>query len=289
MKSLWICVVTLLLLVSPHAFAKKAQHHHAENAPDKLQLIPIIPPLTATYDVYVGGLHLVTADVFFQEEKGRYHTLVKAHTYGFWAHPFPWTSVLDVVGTIKKDHFEPTEFYTVDDWKHHPKETKMSFDSKGDILTEFNPPNTDQGRDVVTEEQKRGAVDPITGLLQMLAQIAVEGNCKAVSPIFDGKRRFDLIGSDDRTEQIDEEDYSTYKGPARLCDVEFKMVAGEWKEKNHIQNGFWQRNANEQGREPFLVWLASPAQGLPELPVRLQSGSVWGLIVMHLKNWHYGI
>lgn len=287
-RFLWLYALAFVLLIAPYALAEKAhKHKHINRVPEEAQLIPNIPPLIATYDIYVGGLHLVTADILFQEEKSHYHTLVKAHTYGFWSHPFPWNSVLDVEGIIKKDHFQPIEFYTVDDWKHHPKETKMHFDDVGNVLTEFDPPNTDQGRDIVTEEQRHGSTDPVTGLLQMLAEVAIKDSCKAVSPIYDGKRRFDLIGSDDRVEDIDEGDYSSYKGSARVCNIEFRMIAGEWKERNHIQNGFWQRSTNEQGREPFSIWLASLAPGLPELPVRLQSGSVWGLIVMHLKSWRY--
>lgn len=250
--------------------------------------IPSIHPLMATYDVYVGGLHLVTADILFEEQKGKYHTHVKAHTTdGFWYKLFPWDTVLDTVGSIKKDHFLPTYFKTTDDWNHHPKTTELKFTKNGDVSPFFDPPNKDVNREIVTPEQRSHSLDPVTGLLQMLAQVAAHDNCNITVPIFDGKRLFDITGIDHGFENIDDGEYSAYNGDTRVCGAEFKMVAGEWKEKNHIQNGFWQRNDKDLGRDPFEIWVARISPELPELPVRLRGGSVWGLIVMHLSEWHY--
>jgi hypothetical protein len=159
------------------------------------------------------------------------------------------------------------------------------FDAKGDITPEFDPPSHDEDREQVTQEQRRGSLDPASALLQMLANTAMAKSCAMNVPVFDGKRRFDITGSDNGTDTIDEKDYSAYRGPARLCSADFTMIAGNWK--NGEKARFWEKNDKEVGREPFSIWLAKISPELPEMAVRLESGSVWGLIVAHLTQWRY--
>jgi hypothetical protein len=247
--------------------------------------IPVLPPIHTTYDVYVGGFHLVAAQIWFEEQKNAYHVVVKAGTEGFWGWLLPWNTILDARGRINGDRLEPKDFFTRDEWAHKPKITKLHFNGKGDVVPEFDPPNTDKNREIVTKEQRQGALDPITALLQMLAHVAVDKSCAIPVPVFDGKRRFDIVGRDAGYEITENEDYGVYSGKARLCGADFKMISGEWKDREHAN--FWKKTETEAGREPFHIWLASPAKGLPELPVRLESTSVAGLVVVHLSSWSY--
>jgi hypothetical protein len=63
------------------------------------------------------------------------------------------------------------------------------------------------------------------------------------------------------------------------------MISGEWKDAEHAR--FWKKTETEPGREPFHIWLASPDPRLPEIPVRLESGSIAGLVVVHLSSWRF--
>jgi hypothetical protein len=268
----------IMLLAAPGS-AQPINPHAQKSA------IPKLPPVIVTYDVYVGGLHFLTADILFQEQGGKYRTHLHAHTAGYLYKVLKWDGDVSSQGKIKNDHFVPAEYLNQDVWRDKPKITKLDFDGKGGIKAEFNPPNNDQNRNAVTDEQKKGALDPATALLQMLAHVAVDNNCAMTVPVFDGKRRFDLTGQDKGLDNIDEKDYGAYSGPARECAVDFSMVAGEWKDRE--KNRFWEKSEGGEGRDAFHIWLASPAADLPELPVRLESASVWGNIMVHLTNWHY--
>ncbi len=248
-------------------------------------LIPAIAPVTVTYDVYVGGVHLMTADVTIDEGKGRYRAQVLGKTVGIWYSLFPWNTELKVNGSIRKDQFVPTEFFTRDVWNHKPRTTWLHFQKNGDVKPEFDPPNTDKNREQVGFDLRKGSLDPITGMLQLLAHVAVHNSCAVTVPVFEGKRRFNITGIDVGNETLDEGDYGAFHGNARTCDAEFTMVAGEWKDR--APDRFWKRNDKEDGREPFHIWLGAVGPNLPEMAVRLESGSVWGLIIMHLSAWHY--
>ncbi|MBV8060333.1 MAG: DUF3108 domain-containing protein [Alphaproteobacteria bacterium] len=270
---------------APHKHVrKKAQKTpHQEDMPSR---IPVIPPVVTTYDVYVGGIHLLQANILFQEEGNHYRAHVTGGTYGFWHRMFPWDTDLRVAGRLSDDKLLPAQFDTHDTWRSKTKATHLQFMPDGDIIPTFEPPSHDENREQVTKTQRAGALDPISGLLQLLAHTAIDGNCSVTVPIFDGKRLFTITGTDKGNDDIDSEDYGIYSGRARLCDTSFTMVAGDWVDPdNHEKSRFWQKNDHENGREPFHVWLASITPTLPAMPVRLESGSVWGLIVMHLSGW----
>jgi hypothetical protein len=247
--------------------------------------LPKLKPVMTTYDVYVGGIHFLTADILFQEEHGRYQTHLHAHTAGYLYKILKWDGDISSQGRIEGDKFEPVAYQNLDVWRDKPKTTKLAFDRRGDIKAEFNPPSNDQGREPVTDDQKKGALDPVTALLQMLGHVAVDNSCALSVPVFDGKRRFDLLGEDKGYEVVDEKDYGAYSGPARLCAVDFDMIAGDWTDRK--KNRFWERENGEKGRDAFHIWLASVAPEMPELPVRLESTSPFGDVIVHLTNWHY--
>lgn len=248
--------------------------------------IPALPPIIATYDVYVGGLHFLQADILFREQKQRYHIRVHAHTYGYLYKLLKWDGLISAQGRIKGERFVPAVYSNIDTWRDKPKTTWLRFDTKGNVTPQFDPPNTDQNRESVNAGERRGALDPESALLQMLANVAVNDSCAGTVPVFDGKRRFDLIGEDRGGETINEGSYGIFKGDARLCDVSFNMIAGEWKDERE-KHRFWDRPDGQSAREAFHIWLGRVANDVPELPVRLESGSVWGLVVVHLTKWHY--
>ncbi len=276
-------LILSLVLILTAASGAQAVVRHSEDSSS--QTIPQLPPVMTTYDIYVGGIHFLTANILFQEEGGHYRTHLHARTADYLYKVLKWDGDISSSGKIRGDHFVPVSYRNLDVWRDKPKSTMLSFDGKGDIKAAFNPPNTDQNRKGVSDEQKRGALDPVTALLQMLAHVALDQSCTVKVPVFDGKRRFDLNGEDRGQEIIDDKDYGVYNGPARKCSVDFTMIAGEWKDRE--KNRFWEKENGEQGRDTFHIWLASLGPQLPELPVRLDSTSAFGDIIGHLTDWHY--
>lgn len=256
---------------------------HAKQAPP---LIPALKPIQADYDVYVGGVHLLDAHFFFHEEPPKYHVTAHITTHGFWNWAFPWQADLFSDGHINGARFEPALHKNTSQWNEDSKTIRMRFNDKHQIMTEFVPhEEPDKNREIVTPEQTKGSLDPLSVVLQLLGDLAVNKSCAANEPAFDGKRRFDLISEDMGYGDTDPQGYGMYQGQARRCDVRFKMIAGKWLDREHSL--FWQYMDGEKGHEPFRIWLATLAPELPELAVRAESPSVWGRIVVHLKSWRY--
>ncbi len=259
----------------------------AAAAPPKAVPVPDLRPFTVKYEVYVGGLHFVTSSFLFANSGGRYRVKALASTDGFWHFMFPWDAEIVSEGLVSGDRFLPQVYDNSSVWRGDTKTISMKYKENREIDLEVNPPDKPSAkRNIVTTEERRGAMDPLAGIVQMLGDLAVGGTCSSTAPVFDGSRRFDLVGIDAGWEEIDPDGYGVYKGRARVCEVGFKMIAGEWKDRERSK--FWLRSdGGGQGREPFSVWLAKLAPDLPEMAVRAESQSVWGRIVIHLEKWQY--
>jgi hypothetical protein len=281
MRSALIILMTTLLAFASTAEAKTKRSPHTQQLPE-------LKPIAADYDVYVGGVHLIDGHFVFQQEHARYRVTAHVATHGFWNWAFPWHAEMSTNGRINGARFEPEVHNNTAAWGDVSKTIFMRFDKRRNVTLEFIPyEKPDDNREIVTAEQRRGSLDPLSVIVQLLGDLAVNKSCVATEPAFDGKRRFDLIGEDRGRGDTDPQGYGIYKGGARLCDIHFTMISGKWMDREHSL--FWQYMDGDKGHEPFRIWVATLSPELPELAVRAESPSVWGRIVVHLKGWRYAM
>jgi len=248
--------------------------------------LPELKPLEADYDIYVGGGHFMEAYFYFQQDKSRYSVTAQVQTRGIWNTLFPWKAHMISEGRVRGTRFEPLMHVNTATWKDDAKVIAMRFAGKRDVKVHFTPHEApDKNREIVTAAQRRRSLDPLSVVLQLLGDLAVNQSCDGSEAAFDGKRRFDLISEDKGWGENDPQGYGVYKGPARRCDVYFKMIAGRWLDREHSL--FWQYMDGDKGHEPFKIWLAALSPELPEMAVRAENASLWGRIVVHLKGWRY--
>lgn len=89
------------------------------------------------------------------------------------------------------------------------------------------PPPENPGRVPISDADKRGIVDPMTGSLVRVAgtdDLFGPASCNSAMPVFDGRMRYDLHLQFKRTEQVKAE--KGYQGTAVVCSIKFTPVAG---------------------------------------------------------------
>jgi uncharacterized protein DUF3108 len=104
-------------------------------------------------------------------------------------------------------------------------------------------PPVDPDRIPVTEAQRHGVYDPMTG-----AMLRVPGNgelmspdsCRTGAPVFDGRMRYDLKLDFKRIETVKAE--KGYQGPVLVCAIYFSPVAGYIPDRPVIKYLVAQRN-----------------------------------------------
>ncbi|HEY6577974.1 MAG TPA: DUF3108 domain-containing protein [Rhizomicrobium sp.] len=139
-----------------------------------------------------------------------------------------WQASIDAsaVGRIGPQTLTPTRydsFYRRGSSKR--ERVQVAFDSNG--VETFADPPYDTTKYPVTPAEKREAVDPMSAIARVLAgAIADRANpCGTVAPVFDGRRRYDIEFTYIKDEPV-ALDNGLYKGPAHLCQLHYRQIAG---------------------------------------------------------------
>ena len=142
----------------------------------------------------------------------------------------------------------------------------------------FPPQEFSSKRIPITEEDRTGVVDPMSAAIITVpnaADMLAKENCHRTVAIFDGKQRYNLIFSYDRTEQM--KDVKGYSGPTLVCRVDYRAVSGH--QPNRIQVKFMEDN------KTIFVWLAPVENTRVLFPIRVSFLTMIGIVVMQAENF----
>lgn len=155
---------------------------------------------------------------------------------------------------------------------------KVTFDN-GAVTTFADPPyNTTKFP--VSDDQKRGAIDPMSGVTLVLTGLKADRTnpCGTVAPVFDGRRRYDIEFTYLKDEPVTLAG-GLFKGVAHLCQLHYRQIAG-----------FKQKILKEGAALPpiFGDFGDVPAPGAPNghyvVPLKLWSHVSWGTVSVVLTN-----
>jgi hypothetical protein len=131
----------------------------------------------------------------------------------------------------------------------------------------------------VTDEHKRGVIDPISaGLLPVPGHgpLLSASACNHTAPVFDGFTRFNLVFSYSRNEQVEVPGYS---GNAIVCDVRFVPVAGHHPRR--------EEELTARGAVSQVTLVPSEARRLL-VPAKIVVPTKWGQGVLTARHLDLG-
>jgi hypothetical protein len=237
-------------------------------------------PVDANYTLYAGGLKVVDVTMNYSLTDKAFDVFAVAKTRGFWSNLVPWRNMVKTYGTVTANGLQPQGARYDDVWKEKARTTQFNFDETGIVSATANPPHKKDGRVEASEAQRKGVMDPLSAVVSVLAKGGAEG-CKGKIPAFDGRRVYNLVLTDKGEEKLARTSYNMYAGAAVRCEVLFEPVAG-FPPKGKKSAGFW--SAQDNAKNPLIIWMAKPGADLPLLPVRVQSATEYGTIIAHLRS-----
>lgn len=240
-----------------------------------------------SYDLYAGGLHALNATMDMSIKDDSYIIDVEAEVRGFMRHILPWKGSLISKG--KKEPggraFVPQTHERISAWPDEVKRTILEYDNEGQLLV---------SRAVIVEDDKvtkypndmdknaaRDAVDLLTATMHMMVTSDESKVCNQSIPVYDGKRRYDLVLKKKGTEQLKTSRYNNFQGKAIRCSFELDMKSAEDRKKNHFFKA--QEKSKAQGREP-TVWLGKIRPHGLYVPVKALIKSDYGSLMIHLTG-----
>ncbi|MGD1878032.1 MAG: DUF3108 domain-containing protein [Kiloniellaceae bacterium] len=237
--------------------------------------------VSAHYQVYFGGFHVLDAQALWQSSASDYRLAAEAETQGFIGWLNPWKGTTQSDGRIAGDRIIPRHH---ENWGTTTEESEestveLTYDRAGDLTrTRVQPEQDFEGRVPLPDDAGKGTLDPMSVIAGLSELLRKSGRCEGTFAVFDGRKRYDLMVSDAGETDLEASDYSIYAGPARGCRLDYKMLGGHKKERNKYVETVRER----------IVWVARPADGAPLIPVRLKIETAYGTLMGHLTGFARG-
>jgi hypothetical protein len=143
-----------------------------------------------------------------------------------------WKSKIDatVNGGIGPRSITPIVYDSYSQDRDKPvQRVKVSFDKA--IPETLAEPAYNTTKYPVTDEQKKGALDPMSAITAILAGVKVTDNnpCGTGVQVFDGRRRYDVTFTYKKDEHVELKN-GPFNGNAHLCQIHYNQIAG-YKQK----------------------------------------------------------
>jgi hypothetical protein len=231
-----------------------------------------------SYDAYLGPFYVVSATVALRLDGESYRVVTSAQSEGIAALFFSWQSEARSEGRRDAMGLRPSLHEVVGEWRGENRLVRLSYDGQGPIDFRVDPPPDGTERDPVPPNLTAGTVDPLSGTLAVLLRIAGGGRCEGEIPIFDGRRRYDMIVRPGAPSILPATHSSIFSGPAERCEFQLRRIAGFWKKPGRF---------GRRVTDPVL-WVASPLDGVPPVPVRFTAETGFGDLRIHLTRVQRG-
>jgi hypothetical protein len=235
--------------------------------------------MALTYEVYAGGLHIFTFDVDLSLQPESYRIAAAGGTRGITSVLYKW----DVKLTAEGERLQPARYITVNTGRQPTKTMQLEFAKGGSFTITRDPPELVD--EAAAEEEgplptslPSNIADPLSAGLVASQALARNGSCEQAIPVFDGKRRYNLLIHDAGIGAVPKSRISVYQGPATLCNFTMERISGFKKHRRYAAQ--W----DEDKDEPPTLWVAKVRDDMPPIPVRFTGAVALGSIIVHLTK-----
>ncbi len=242
---------------------------------------------TVSYHFYSSGFHFLTGRLSFTQTDRNYDVNFSGEPRGFLGRLLPWSADMSSKGAIASNDLVPKKFRNSTSWRGKEKIANLTYDEKG-VLIEYSRTSNDVTKQrEIKDIYRTNSTDLLTSIASVLkAASAYEGNnigkaCEKEYPVFDGKRRYDIVLSNPITETLKKNRYSIFSGEAVKCTLVVKEIDGFKAKKKSGWGNVSEGKRDETGQKP-MIWLARLSNDSAVKIVRIQLKTDFGTVIAHL-------
>lgn len=232
--------------------------------------------LALDYAVYVGGFRLVDIAFDARLADGAYRMTMDLKSEGMLTWMIDWSMSAYSEGKREDGTIVPVRAGHDSRWNGKKRWIRMDFPDGGAPTARTMPPvdETAQARKVSLRD-RLGARDLAGGVLSTLLSTGATDSCTHSEPVFDGKRRYNLVFRELGRETLSPSDYSPFGGETVRCAMSIERIAGFREGGSRYR---WMSDGTA------VVWVGRPFPDAPPMPVRLQIDTSFGPLFAHLKG-----
>lgn len=227
------------------------------------------------YKVYIGGFHVVDMTVDIGLDPRTYEVQADIRSIGMIGRMFPWSMRAHSQGLFADNRVRPVSAGQSNNWRGKERFIDLSFPDGIARVDRIRPTADHDDRNKVPRDMRAGALDLTSAIMAVITRIDGPADCRGKVPVFDGRRRYDLMMAPDGVGELRPNRYSPYAGATTNCILWIDKKAG-FKERD---SSGW----NDSDRRA-RVWLGRAFGGTPPVPVRLTFETPFGELIAHLNK-----
>ncbi len=237
--------------------------------------------LVAQYSVKLIGLSLGTASVALAVEPASYKVEATAKLTGLASVVSNSKGAATASGQLVSGRVAPAAYATTSANSKMTRTIRIAMNA-GDVRgAEISPPYEEgAGRIPVTENQKRGIIDPLSALVMPVPgsePVVGPAACNRTIPVYDGWTRFDVTLQFVGVRRVAARGY---EGPVSVCAARYTPVSGHRPDRAATK--FMADNKNME------VWLAPVADTRVVMPFRISVATQIGTTVIEALEFSTG-
>ncbi len=247
-----------------------------------LAAIPVVSAgtLKLEHSVYLGGLYMGGVRTAIEEKGSSYEMFSKATTNKSLDWMFKWVAEGQSTGKFNGISITPSSHYHQSAWNKKKRGATLSYKADGTVEADLvGKKYTDLKKYTPVEpEMTKNSMDPMSMILAAFKKVQSGQGCTGTYPVYDGRRRYDVLLQDAGRKTFKKSRYSVFSGEASGCRIEMKQIGG-FKRKPDYQL--------PEGSE-LVIWSASPVEDGQAVPVRMQVLTDLGTMELHLERYSDG-
>ena len=233
--------------------------------------------LILEYQTFLGPLPImiVAAELALPSaptENGPYRAHIVGNVDPAFAALYDWSFTARSEGTTGGRQVKPRRFAGENLSMLDARPVAISYASDGSPTTRFTPPHAEDAGLALPPGEVKGSIDPASALVQFVRVVATGGSCAATIPIYDGRRRFDVIAEDAGEELIGALPGSIYSGPAERCALRL-MQRDTSRERLPTEGTAWITAIGDGPPVPVRIEFLTPTGPMVLDLVRIEPGS----------------
>ena len=239
-------------------------------------------PFQVKYSVHLIGLPLGSAGLNGSIDPDTYKIEANARLSGIAAVISNSKGAAVSTGSLDGRKPAPATYATTSSSSVMTRTIRMALNG-GDVrAVDISPPIEEPpDRIPVTENQRRGIVDPLSALLMPIGEgegLMSPSSCSRTIPVYDGFTRFDVVLSYSGTKQVK---IAGYSGPVVICAARYIPISGH-RPNRHVTE-FMAQNKDME------VWLAPLANTRVLVPYKISVATLVGTTVIEAKEMSLGV
>jgi len=234
------------------------------------------------YEGYLGGLHMLTAEVQLVRNAKRYRMETIAEGQGLLGWIFEWRSSALTEGVVTDSGALRPELHERDISQRgrHLKAIRIEYREDGVPLVARM--RVGDEAHFAEADERRGTMDPMSAVAAIMDQMTAGKECAGKFAVFDGKWRYDVAARKGEPRTLNGNKYMMFHGDAARCDLVLTPIDGF--DDDEAIGSPRDRETPQDDTMALTMWFASPRDGMPAVPVMASATTDYGGLRIYLAR-----